>query len=74
MRKEIKQRRYNVYHQSVGTSMSSDMSSIIIAAVLVLATGLASVLMDKAGRKVLLLISSAFMVVSLGRYQEIHMF
>ncbi|XP_042873724.1 facilitated trehalose transporter Tret1-like [Penaeus japonicus] len=48
-----------------GTDLSDDVSSIIIGVVQVLATAVASVLMDKAGRKILLIISSAAMTVSL---------
>ncbi|XP_027221001.2 facilitated trehalose transporter Tret1 [Penaeus vannamei] len=48
-----------------GTDLSDDVSSIIVGLVQVLATAFASVLMDKAGRKFLLIISAAAMIVSL---------
>lgn len=54
--------------QDSGTDLSDDVSSIIVGLVQVLATAFASVLMDKAGRKFLLIISAAAMIVSLGVY------
>jgi len=50
---------------SDGSSMDSATSSVVIAAVQVGMTGVASVLMDRAGRKVLLLASSSAMALSL---------
>jgi len=56
----------NEVFEAVGAEgLSSAASAIIIAAAQVVITGLASVLMDKAGRRLLLLISSSLMTVSL---------
>ena len=46
--------------------MSANASSILIAIVQVVMTGVGAALMDRAGRKLLLLISSAAMAISLG--------
>lgn len=52
--------------KSAGSSLSSETSSIIIGVVQVVATLIASILMDKAGRKMLLIISSSVMTISAG--------
>ncbi|XP_063608383.1 facilitated trehalose transporter Tret1-like [Penaeus indicus] len=51
--------------QESGTDLSDDVSSIIVGVVQILATVVASVLMDRAGRKFLLLSSSGAMTVAL---------
>lgn len=51
--------------ESSGSSISDDVSSIVVGVVQVVATLLATVLMDKAGRKLLLIVSSAVMALSL---------
>ena len=56
-----------VPHQSANTGISASASSIIIAGVQVAATGVASVLMDKAGRRLLILVSSFVMCISLSK-------
>ncbi|XP_071549837.1 trehalose transporter 1-like protein [Panulirus ornatus] len=48
-----------------GSSISDDVSSISIGAVQVVATFLAALLMDRAGRKLLLIVSSSIMALSL---------
>lgn len=55
--------------QSAGTDLSESMCSIIVAAVLVFGTLLSSFLMDKMGRKVLLVISAIMMFASHGKYK-----
>ncbi|KAK8736027.1 hypothetical protein OTU49_005188 [Cherax quadricarinatus] len=53
-----------IFHDS-GSKISDNMSSIIIGLVQVAATFLATVLMDKAGRKLLLIVSSSVMALSI---------
>ncbi|XP_042206691.1 facilitated trehalose transporter Tret1-like isoform X4 [Homarus americanus] len=48
-----------------GSTLATDIGPIIVGAVLVSATVIASVLMDKAGRKILLVVSAAVMCLSL---------
>ncbi|XP_045615875.1 facilitated trehalose transporter Tret1-2 homolog isoform X2 [Procambarus clarkii] len=48
-----------------GSTISDNMSSIIIGVVQVASTFLATVLMDKAGRRLLLIVSASFMALSL---------
>ncbi|KAF2359665.1 Sugar/inositol transporter [Trinorchestia longiramus] len=55
----------NAIFASADVEMTADASSITIAAVQVIATGVGAVLMDKAGRKLLLIVSSAAMCISL---------
>ncbi|MPC19519.1 Facilitated trehalose transporter Tret1 [Portunus trituberculatus] len=55
----------NVGALSAGSNISDDVSSIVVGAVQVIATFLATVLMDKAGRKLLLIASSSIMALSL---------
>lgn len=50
---------------SANVALSADASSIIVAATQVVATGVAAVLMDRAGRKLLLCLSAAAMCLSL---------
>ncbi|CAL4062422.1 unnamed protein product, partial [Meganyctiphanes norvegica] len=50
--------------KSTGSNLSDTVSSIVIAAVQVVATFGASLLMDRAGRKLLLIISAGFMALS----------
>lgn len=57
----------SVSTQEAKVSLSSAVSSVVVAAVQVLATGLGAMLVDKAGRKALLVVSSAMMTVSLGQ-------
>ena len=52
--------------QSAGSNIPDDVSSIVVGAVQVIATFLATVLMDRAGRKLLLIASSSIMALSLG--------
>lgn len=54
----------NIFSTS-GSTLSDNVSSIIVGLVQVAATFLATVLMDKAGRKILLIASSSIMAVSL---------
>ncbi|KAG0712649.1 Facilitated trehalose transporter Tret1 [Chionoecetes opilio] len=51
--------------QSAGSSIPDDISSIVVGVVQVAATFLATVLMDRAGRKLLLIVSSSVMALSL---------
>ncbi|GBM51383.1 Facilitated trehalose transporter Tret1 [Araneus ventricosus] len=65
---------YTVDIFSAAGSKNANMSTIIIDAVLVIATAISSGLMDKAGRKTLLIISGVGMAVSLfalGTYDQI---
>ncbi|XP_045107890.1 facilitated trehalose transporter Tret1-2 homolog [Portunus trituberculatus] len=54
-----------IIFSSAGSNISDDVSSIVVGAVQVIATFLATVLMDKAGRKLLLIASSSIMALSL---------
>ena len=51
--------------QDAGTNIDDNMAAIIVATMMVLATGVSAVLVDRAGRKLLLIISELFMAVSL---------
>ncbi|CAL4174098.1 unnamed protein product, partial [Meganyctiphanes norvegica] len=53
-----------IIFESSGSSMSSEVSSIIIGVVQVVSTFVACLLMDKAGRKILLIASSSVMTIS----------
>ncbi|KAK7066789.1 Solute carrier 2 (Facilitated glucose transporter) member 8 [Halocaridina rubra] len=53
--------------QDAGASLSDDVSVILVGLVQVLATVVAGALIDRAGRKILLIISSSLMAVSLGK-------
>ncbi|KAK8733783.1 hypothetical protein OTU49_006478 [Cherax quadricarinatus] len=55
----------NTIFEVSGSDISDDVSAIIVGAVQVVATIVAGGLMDKAGRKLLLIISAAAMVISL---------
>ena len=57
--------------QDAGTDIEETLSSIIIGIVQVLSTFLAVVLMDRAGRKILLLISAILMAISLGKFLKL---
>uniref|UniRef100_A0A0P4VWY6 Major facilitator superfamily (MFS) profile domain-containing protein n=1 Tax=Scylla olivacea TaxID=85551 RepID=A0A0P4VWY6_SCYOL len=54
-----------IIFSSAGSNIPDDVSSIVVGAVQVMATFLATVLMDKAGRKLLLIASSSIMALSL---------
>ncbi|KAG7159798.1 Facilitated trehalose transporter Tret1-like 19 [Homarus americanus] len=51
--------------EEAGSGLPDDVSSIIVGLVQVVVTAISGILMDKAGRKVLLIISAAAMIVSL---------
>ncbi|KAG7170313.1 Facilitated trehalose transporter Tret1-like 10 [Homarus americanus] len=55
----------NKIFKGSGSTLATDIGPIIVGAVLVSATVIASVLMDKAGRKILLVVSAAVMCLSL---------
>lgn len=55
----------NIIFEKAGSSMSPDLSSVIIGLMQFASTFAASLLMDRAGRKLLLIVSSAVMAVSL---------
>ena len=55
----------SIFEQS-GSSMNSNVENIIIGGVQIVATVLAAVVMDKAGRRILLNLSSSLMVISIG--------
>lgn len=51
--------------QAAGSSMDSDVAAIVVALVQAVMAGVAALIVDKAGRKPLLLFSSFFMAISL---------
>jgi len=55
----------SIFEQS-GSSMNSNVANIIIGAVQIVATIIAALVMDKAGRRMLLNLSSSLMVISIG--------
>ncbi|KAK7066790.1 hypothetical protein SK128_011521 [Halocaridina rubra] len=55
----------NIIFQDSGSSISDDVSTIIVGVVQVLATASATVLIDRLGRKLLLCLSSATMAISI---------
>jgi len=55
----------SIFEQS-GSSMNSNVENIIVGGVQIVATVLAAVVMDKAGRRMLLNLSSSIMVISIG--------
>ena len=58
--------KFNLYFQTAGSSIDSNICTIILGVVNIMATIFSNAFIDRLGRKILLYISSIGMIISLG--------